>query len=176
MSLHIEYRCDKCNFEFLGGYGVEGLFNQQIIELRSICISCFTEFPIYSEDLKYPEVGKLCFLHPNVLTCEYEVFDKAEKRAWQRRIKRAGNTEKKKLKRERKTIEETESLSRMTAKVQSGIKLAVEETVQKGLAEIRIGLAEINCPTCGSNGAIVLGFQQGELCPKCKQGHISCPL
>lgn len=170
MSLHVDCRCNHCDFQFLGGHGVVDLSTYRAIEFRSICTHCFTLLPIYSEDLNYPQLGKLCFLHSQALPFERPVFDKAQQKAWQRRIKRAKKPLKKKLRLALMQMKNDKVWNSMLSEVVSGIAISVMET--EGM--IHLDLAKVHCPICNFSGTIKLSFASNDICPKCKQGTIVC--
>lgn len=164
------YKCNQCDFQFLGGHGVVGLSTHRVIETRSVCIGCFSLLPIYSEDLNYPKLGKLCFLHSQSLPSKHPVFDKAKQKAWQRRIKRAKKPFKKKLKLALIQVKNAEIWNLMLSEVISGTAISVME--EEGM--IQLDLTQIYCPICNHMGTIKLNFASNCICPKCHQGSITC--
>lgn len=170
MSLHVAYGCNHCDFQFLGGHGVVDLSTYRAIEFRSICLHCFTLLLIYSEDLNYPQLGKLCFLHSQALPYEHPVLDKATQKVWQRRIKRAKKPLKKQLKLALIQMQNDEVWNSMLSEVGSGAAISVMET--EGM--IHLDLAQVHCPICDLVGTIKLNFSSNDICPKCQQGTITC--
>jgi hypothetical protein len=141
MSLSIYHQCERCDFNFLGGYGVWSYFNGLCYQFRAICKNCLTNFSIYSEDLRYLDPLQQCFLltesfDPNKY---YQQLKKIELRYWNRRIKRAKKDDLKELELEVQNLKQskkTQALNLINNELKSGITLQVT----KSKNEIRIEL------------------------------------
>ncbi|KAI9135068.1 hypothetical protein [Acaryochloris sp. CCMEE 5410] len=109
-------------------------------------------------------------MHSQALPFERPVFDKAQQKAWQRRIKRAKKPLKKKLRLALMQMKNDKVWNSMLSEVVSGIAISVMET--EGM--IHLDLAKVHCPICNFSGTIKLSFASNDICPKCKQGTIVC--